>query len=339
MPIQMWTQDRVPELALAGSQSLARGISGAGHSLGQAIERYGEEKKKREEELKRVLLLDKHAIGMRKAMSEDAAARRKLPSVLDMTAMEAGQPSSLMIGAERAIGFEQGMSKLAEADEERANAARLGAGWQRAGEMGQPPEAVPGPFSNEEFDRRTQPLTAQSFMQAISQQGARPGAQEVNFAEALMRNAPQPARGLPLGTEQRTSRGTIIGTGEHFEPNFIADLKPEAEPAPAYDWLIAPDDETFQRGLATLTDPKLRDKVMDARHKFQLTKRAPSFQEMMAEILSGRAAGGGAGKPAAGTGTGTQASPHQPADAAGFKKVKSGEYYIDPGDKQLYRKK
>lgn len=52
MPLNIWTRDQVPEMTLAGGQSLARGVSGAGHSVGDAIGKYKDREKQKEEELK-----------------------------------------------------------------------------------------------------------------------------------------------------------------------------------------------------------------------------------------------------------------------------------------------
>jgi hypothetical protein len=175
MPFNLQVQDRSGDYALAGGRALAAGIEQAGSGIARIFEAMARKKEQEKQEAKL-------AVSLRKTLKDlDAAqalreGREPAPATFDLMG-----PDDLK-GAFEAVGINARLEREAAALEyvknqiaaqRRAEArARAFPGLaRRLGELGQEPENVPSPLSNEEFARRTSPITPQGVLAEMGTSG------------------------------------------------------------------------------------------------------------------------------------------------------------------------
>jgi hypothetical protein len=279
---------------MAGSAALGRGISSGLQNLGAGIQA-AMEKKKQEASL---------ATTLRKKLSIIQPERKDefaTMGLADLAGEDLGHAEKI-ITARNAQHEQLQAEKLAELISRRQGREALPRVYEELSQMGQSPESVPGPFNNAEFDRRTMPLGPEALMSALARSRA---PVEMNDAASLMnaleRMRPTAPRGLALGvTKDVPGVGTIIGTGENFEPNFHPTPRPTKEPdveVPTYPWLFSDDKKAFTQGISSLP-PKERDAAIAARTSY---KRAIGSDDPLREALAALL-GSKAGETKGGTG-------------------------------------
>ena len=222
MPYQVYSNPNLAaQLRVQGGQDLAHGITAGVAQFMHAANQAMEEQKSLKAQAKAVEMfvthmpeadrpVDLHTLG--NWSSEDKVAFGK------GLAVKQAYDEHRQISDERAARLRAFQAEQAARQTEQANQQRQGEWMRRIGQLGTPPEQVPAPLSNEEFDRRTAPLTGQSIIRAAGEANHIPDLQHI--APLLRALTPEPA-GLPLGSVfEVPGGGRLIGTGG--APHFVA---------------------------------------------------------------------------------------------------------------------
>lgn len=317
MGIQMWTGDQAPQLRLAGTQALASGISGGLNSLGDALEK-AMTKKKNDSQLATVLRKKHSILNPERKDDFNMMSLAELQGEDLAFAEQALQRKRQMEEEEFMARQDERMRRAAE--EERARAFN-----ESIAGLTKPDNATLGDFfENPENYPQGQPKSRAPSLQEILGAAAQHGQILNGNLDNLIKSlaGPPPPRGLPLGAVKSIDGvGTIVGTGENFEPNFVPTprVKPEEPTAPNYPWLFTDDKNVFTNNLLAL-DPKSRDAAIAARKAYNSAiGRDDPLREALAQLLGGKQpdkAGGGSPAPASTGGTLTKGA--------------DGKYYFKP---------
>lgn len=283
--INIWTNPNAAQSSLAGGMALANGIGGGIDALGDNITK-ALEKRKSESQL---------ATTLRKKLSILFPERKDEFNVMnlpDLTGEAVGHAEKIinarhqqqdeamrlriafekMRNEQEPKEFQQRMEMNKQKLDSTAALPRL---YKELSETGQDPESIPGPVSNEEFDRRTAP---RDLMTALARSGAAVSPDDA----ARLQVALEKGHGsLPPGfvPKSATINGVTYGNPK--------DEKPKLEDHP---WLLDDDMEKVKAGLRGIKDPQQRALAIKARNDYEVMQGRPGLLE---KLLMGDMGGGG----------------------------------------------
>lgn len=327
--MQIYTGDRVGDYIMQGAQGLGAGIGGGLANMADAFAKAQEKKKQLAAQGKAADALVKSSPDLLKSLGmtpEDWALQSPtdkhaaVQGAMGAQAFAEGQQQ----GQERTLRMLEMERRLEAQDAEAANRGKAGSFFGELSSAMRPDAPEPG----SEGPTRPGMDLAGAVAFASERSGYNPPASiQDNFINVLAKQH-EPAkapRGLPLGTVQPVDGiGSIVGTGEDFEPNFVPTPRPKPEdaPAPNYPWLFTDDKNVFTNNLLAL-DPKARDAAIAARKAYNAAiGRDDPLRDALAQLLGGKQpdkAGGGSPGPASTAPVGGTLS-----------KGADGKYYFKP---------
>lgn len=277
MPFQVMVQDR-------SGENLARGIEGFGQGMARMLDTLSRKKEQDKQEAKLTVSLRKTLkdLDASQALSEGREAN---PHIFDNMGPDEvrGTMRGIMVKSQldkdaAALSHYKRMNATADREADRAKAFP---GFVRAmGQLAQAPESVPSPLGNEEFDRRTAPVTPQSVMRTMGETGYDPGAQ--NFDDIMRAFTPKQT-GWNLGPNQEFDLGGGR-RGVAVSPNSMQVIPPEkANVQPG-------------EGPRKSKDGKF---FWDEKNQQWKPIHEGSFEETLQRVLGGPAAGGAPAVPGA----------------------------------------
>lgn len=227
MPIQHWTPDTTSQSSWLGTQALAGGISGGMKTLADSLGAAMEKRKNENAQAKASEALFKSTPELQDALQIDEEHFKGLSS-REKNELVRGGIGKLSLMESLARGQQERQMAESVLNQRAQQEARFRAGGLalgRLGEMGQEPDSVPGPFSNEEFDRRTRQPGMMDVFRELGAAGAATGAgvdlrNVDDFSRALANAQP---KATMLGPEVFKQFG-MVPQGGQMNPNGSASL-------------------------------------------------------------------------------------------------------------------
>lgn len=249
MALQIYTPFTADRSIVQGGLALGQGIAGAGAAAGNAITRIMDENKQRTAQAKKIRAMAKllkEEIGLSDAEVEAADAETLSGTI------EGFMRQSLVEKDRRAAQYDMERINSLMAERRQQELAP-----QFAGEFNRLMN-LPGPVRN---------TPSEAMLSASQTTGYN---LPPSVMDDILRNSNQGAqapKGLPLGTVVPVGDlGSIVGTGEEFEPNFVPKTKASKEEVEIqnYPWLFTQDKDEFTKGIMAL-EPKKRDAAIATR--------------------------------------------------------------------------
>lgn len=292
MAIQMWTPFRADQNLMQGYDRLGSGIGRGLANVGEAFTKAMEEKK-RQGQLATSLRKTLKVAYPDRASEFDTMGLPDLQGTLEGEAINSAQAKRQE--EMQAAQFERQMAQRKLAQDQALTQL-----WQDFGTRGQAPESVPGPVSNEEFDRRTSPVSPEAFMQAVGRSNValRPDDMAA-FMTSLERMQPKQVPDLKGILEGLKPKSVSVDSNGRPTMQFGP---PEESKVPTgdYPWLFTDDLEAWKKGLREIKDPKEQARVIEARNAYETAQGRPSMMErLLMGTMKPGAGGAGGGNAAA----------------------------------------